>query len=283
MAMNRLAADHRRVLAGLRLRRFAAAATLWSAATAHAADATLDVALWSKYVFRGQVYTDDPVLQPSLTLAGPSGLSFNTWLNFDLTDANSTPDRDTRGRPTEADVTLSWTPAEGVWTPEVGVTAYLISEPPGAAGTTADAWAGLRFDPAELVEGAAAVLPAVSARVWYEFLDIDDLYAALGADRVWELAEGLTLSLSASVGYGRRPYNEYFFGGDDPEAPVVDRGGWNDVTVVAELAWTIGEGVTAGLMGQYTALLDDMIRAAARSRYGGDEWWLGGARVSWEF
>ena len=48
-------------------------------------DAALDYN--SKYVWRGILVTDDPVLQPSITFAF-KGFSLNIWANMDLTDVN---------------------------------------------------------------------------------------------------------------------------------------------------------------------------------------------------
>ncbi|MBI4800069.1 MAG: hypothetical protein HY794_15340, partial [Desulfarculus sp.] len=45
----------------------------------------LTVPYYSKYLSRGALTVDDPVLQPGLTVAA-HGFSFNVWGNYNLTD-----------------------------------------------------------------------------------------------------------------------------------------------------------------------------------------------------
>jgi hypothetical protein len=54
-----------------------------SDAKAWSVDLTLPY--YSKYISRGAITVDDPVLQPGMTVAG-YGFSFNVWGNYNLTD-----------------------------------------------------------------------------------------------------------------------------------------------------------------------------------------------------
>lgn len=56
-----------------------------------AAEVRYEVRLLSHYVWRGITLTDDPVLQPSVTIGHENGLSFAVWGNADLGDDNDTP------------------------------------------------------------------------------------------------------------------------------------------------------------------------------------------------
>lgn len=269
------------------VRLFAAAAWL-AAGPVWAADATLEAAVWSKYLFRGQVFSDGPVFQPSLTLTAPAGFSFNTWLNVDLDDANASPDNDTRWYATEVDVTAAWTPtAAPAWlTPRVGATAYVVSEPREAAGSTAEIWAELRCDPSASDKGRGGIWPTLFGGVYGEVLEYDGAYACVGLEKNLSPAEPLTLFLAATIGYGGRRYNRFFFslaGTESAETPTVDRGCWNDATARAELSWRIGPSVSVAAMGLYQVLVEDPVRAAARVKYGDYEWWVVGLKVVWAF
>ena len=70
-------------------------------------DLEAELPLYSKYVWRGMVNTDDYVLQPSLAV-GLFGFKLGVWGNYELTDVNSTDLLDTKGEFNEVDYTLSW-------------------------------------------------------------------------------------------------------------------------------------------------------------------------------
>jgi hypothetical protein len=63
----------------------------------------LDVPVLSAYVWRGQVLVDDPVVQPTFTVA-KGGFSINWWGNFNLDDNATGDDFEF----SEHDITLSY-------------------------------------------------------------------------------------------------------------------------------------------------------------------------------
>lgn len=265
-----------------------AAVVGWTA-VAQAAEATLEASVWSKYIWRGQVYTDDPVLQPSIDVATDFGLGFNAWMNLDLTDVNSTPDDDTQGYPTEIDFTVYYgLPLEGLLQAEVGAATYVVSEPTGGNGTTADCYLKLSLDPAAAGDSWAAALPTPTVAAYYEFLEINDFYFSFGLEKAVDLTEKLSLAVGATIGYGLKDYNSYFFdaSGDVAEGAAyetVDTDAFNDVNVSAELAWQASETLTLSLLGQYTALVEDPVKSSAEILFGDDSWFIGGVKASWTF
>ncbi|MCX7820003.1 MAG: hypothetical protein N2652_12485 [Kiritimatiellae bacterium] len=239
----------------------------------------VETAFWSKYLFRGQIYTDGPVLQPALTLSAGDAWSVTTWMNVDLSDANSVAGREARGRPTEVDVIGLWSP-QLRWPirPSLGCATYVVSMPTAAAGTTAELMAALRWDPPEW---CARWAPSLSATLWHEVLEYDDAYLELAAERHLPLVAGLELLWRTTVGYGGGDYHAFFFTphGTPPEA-VPDRRGWSDFAATAELGRPLGPRWRAALMLQYQMLLEHTVRSAAHERYGGAEWWVWGVKVS---
>ncbi len=190
-------------------------------------------------------------------------------MNVDLDDANRVA-----GRPTETDVTLRWAPADaGLLQPYLGLATYVVSLPREAASTSAELVAGLRGEPPE--EGLARWLPALEVSLWYEVLEYDDLFVELAADRVIPLGGGAELTVRVTAGWAGGDYHEYFFG--------TDHAGWSDASFTAELGRSLGARWRVALMTQYQTLLSHSIRSASRTRHGEADWWLWGAKVSFEF
>ena len=265
------------------------AAMLAGVTVAQAAEATLDASVWSKYIWRGQVYTDDPVLQPSLDVSTDFGLGFNAWMNMDLTDVNSTPEDDTKGYPNEIDFTVYYgLPLEGVLQAEIGAATYVISEPTGFNGTTADCFLKLSLDPGAAGDSWIAGLPTPTVAAYYEFLEIDDFYFSFGLEKSVDLAEKISFTLGATIGYGLKDYNSFFFDATDvvAEGDVYEgaaQDAFNDVNVNAELAWQVTEKVSLSLLAQYTALVEDPVQSSAELLFGDDSWFIGGVKASWAF
>ena len=85
-----------------------------------AADASVDAALLSAYVWRGQVINNEMVLQPAFTAASEWGLRLNAWANMDLTDKV-----DQKGEINEIDLLAAYSPKiEGPVSFEIGLAEY---------------------------------------------------------------------------------------------------------------------------------------------------------------
>lgn len=69
----------------------AALVALFLSSRAGGVEVRYEMRLLSHYVWRGITLTDDPVLQPSVTIDHENGLSFAAWGNVDLGDDNDTP------------------------------------------------------------------------------------------------------------------------------------------------------------------------------------------------
>jgi uncharacterized protein (TIGR02001 family) len=232
---------------------------------AGAAEASVDVGVLSKYVWRGQVLNDETVAQPSISLQAESGLYVNTWGNVDLTDQTVDADgNDASGEFTELDLTVSYIPKlEGPVAVEIGVIQYTF---PFSGGATREAYAIL---------GAGDLPLAPELAVYYDFDDIEGAYVSLGGSHSFELAEGLTLDLAGSVGYGTSDYNEGYFG--------LDESALNDVTLTAGLGYALTEKVSLKASVQYMVLPDDDLADAAEETFGDDSAVVAGVTASYGF
>ncbi|MBP7830150.1 MAG: TorF family putative porin [Kiritimatiellae bacterium] len=236
-----------------------------------AAEAELGLGVLSHYVWRGQVLNDEPVFQPSLTVSGPCGLSFNTWANMDLTD-----NLDNQGEFNEVDLTVSYSRDLGETASlEVGIVDYVLktAENTGELFLTAE----------------ADVLLAPSVTLFYDFDEVEDFYAqvAIGHSLAF-MEEKLSLDLGASLGFGGADYNEYYFSfspeeGEEGDAIVNDSAALNDLNLSAGLTYALSE--TCSLAGtlQYVMLLDGDIEDAAEAVYGEKDAVYGGVTLSRAF
>lgn len=189
---------------------FAAAALAWPLQAARAADVSLDVPVVSKYVWRGIEANKEAVLQPSLTVGLPYGLSFNLWGNMDLTGYGETAGYGNRsGEFTELDLTGSGTYGLGPVALTGGIISYVF---PGVGATTHEIF----------LSAAADVLAKPSLAVYSDVDEVKGSYFLLSVSHSLDL--GLpplkSVDLSVSAGYGSGSYNRFYFGLD--EASPVD-------------------------------------------------------------
>ena len=204
--------------------------------------------IFSHYVWRGFIVTDDPVLQPSVTLSA-YGFSFNVWGSIDLTDLNEDPGEDYRLQ--EIDYTLSYgfSPMEGLDL-EAGVIHYTF---PGVRDED-----GNNVDPTSEVYGSVAlsmvpyVVPSITA--YYDFDAVDGWYLSASLDSEFSLTEKLTLGLGAALGYGDRDYNTGYW--------EVESSGLNDLNLSASLSYQVNDSFSVGVSAGYMVLVGSDVKDA---------------------
>jgi uncharacterized protein (TIGR02001 family) len=215
----------------------------------------------SKYVWRGQLLNDDPVVQPSLTLA-LGGFSLNLWGSIDTTDwAGDGEEWNIQ----EIDYTLSYgfTPYDGLDL-EVGWIRYDF---PGT---------GLDSTHEVYVSATASNLPLSPAlTAYYDYDEVDGFYLTAGLSHEFELREDLTLGLEAAVGFGDSDYNLAYFGVDDTAL--------SDVALTVTLGYAINEHVSVSGYVRYTEILDSTLEKAADAIYGDSDNLTAGVNVTVAF
>ncbi|MBN2331658.1 MAG: MipA/OmpV family protein [Deltaproteobacteria bacterium] len=205
----------------------------------------------SKYIWRGLEVNEEFVLQPSLT-AGYGGFSFNIWGNMDLTSFGEdecvyTSGCDDRsGQFTEIDLTMDYTHSWDAFTLGVGIIAYEFPN-----------WEASEDTHEFYVSGAVDTLLQPSLTIYYDFDEVEGLYASFGIGHSFAINEKLALDLSASVGYADGDYNEAYFGVDDS--------GFVDLSVGVSLAIPVGDMVTITPMLSYTSLINSDLRDAVEA------------------
>jgi uncharacterized protein (TIGR02001 family) len=216
-----------------------------------------DVTVASKYVWRGLRLTDDPVLQPSLTVDYKS-LNLNVWGNTDLTDANGTP-----GEMNELDYTLSYSFVVNKVNLTLGVIQYTFPH--------------TDFEPTTEIYGSAGLdmLLSPTVNVYYDSDEVGGVYGPVGISHSFALREvrGISpsLDLSGSIGYATSNWNEGYYG--------VDSAGLVDLALTAGLAIPFDEHLSIGPYVSFSQVIDSDLRDAVEK----DQTTSFGATLSYAF
>jgi hypothetical protein len=225
---------------------------------AGAADATLQADVLSAYVWRGQVYNDEIVVQPSLTAETDFGLSFNVWGNFNATDRFSP---ETEREFAEVDLNVAYSRKVSFVTLGIGYYEYLYTHQTALDDVTSNAVpvAGTRevYACAELED----IILAPALTVYYDFDEVEGFYASLGISHTFDLTTELSIDLSASIGAADAEYNNAYFG--------INEDALNDGNVKAAVSYALTESLDLSGYVQYTKLLDSDIEDAAEAEDSG--------------
>jgi len=227
-------------------------------------EVTAEAALMSSYVWRGQVYNNDFVLQPQLTIE-QYGVSFNIWGNYDLGKNYAGVSSDF----SELDLSLAYALPIDIneMAFDVGVINYTF--PNTVAESTTEIFAS-----ATVLSWKDYVIPSVTL-----FGDIDEAngtYFLFDIVAPYEISEYLAVEGGISAGYGNTSYNDYYFGGNQDA-------GWNDYNFYANASYVIQEGLTVSANVTYTMLEGGAIEDAANAIYEAKQKVWGGINIAYDF
>ena len=208
--------------------------------------ADFDLTFNTKYVWRGILLVDDPVLQPSANF-NYGGFTFNVWGNFETTDVNDygEPHGSGKNKFTEIDLTAEYAFTLGDFSIPVGVIHYLF--PNTGVDATTELYAGVSYD--------WIVSPSLT---FYQ--DVDEAhgqYILAGLDfshdfPAFNKLVSAGIGLSAGVAYASSDYNEFYFG--------VDEAAFSDWNIGLTLPVAIGKYLTVTPAVTYTALIDSKLK-----------------------
>ena len=160
--------------------------------------ASADVAILSKYVWRGQELSRDSiVIQPSMTISY-KGFSGNLWGNLDTDQYKSDEDNNWN----ETDFTLSYGKEFGMLSAELGYIYYSLD----ACEDTQEFYVSLGLD----------TILSPSFTVYKDIDSYHHYYFILGISHAFEVTEKVSLELSGSV--------SYLLSKDDDDYPEIDDG-----------------------------------------------------------
>jgi len=194
-----------------------------------------DVGLASKYIWRGQLLTNAPSLQPSVTV-GIGGFSFNVWGTMDLSSVNEgdglfipeNPDAPAggnhnglNGKFSEVDYTFSYAHSFEKVSIDVGTITYAFPQRAASLATTTELYLSTSLDTAPLA-------PSLTL-----YIDIDETSGSGGSTGVYfALAAGHSFAvdhpvltgvdLSFSLGFANSGFSEFSYGASDSGAHDVN-------------------------------------------------------------
>ncbi|MEN7972908.1 MAG: hypothetical protein ABFR47_03640 [Verrucomicrobiota bacterium] len=232
---------------------------------------TLEAALVSSHVWRGQVQNNDFVFQPQIT-ASQYGVSINVWANMDLGESFN----GTQGDISEIDLSLAYTLPLNINQVafDVGLVNYHFagnSDPAVATPSTTELF--LRGTILSWKDYVVPVIPSVTF-----FGDVDQVegtYILFDVAFPYEISEYLSVEGGFSAGYGNTSYNDYYWG-----APL--DAGWNDYNFYAGASYEIMEGLTAAVNLQYS-MVEGAIADEAAAAYEDDQKFFGGVNIAYDF
>ena len=198
----------------------------------------LDVAFYSRYVWRGIVFTKGPVFQPGFTL-GYGGLSANIWGNLDLNDVNGN-----NGEFNEVDYTLDYSFDADKFSFSVGGIVYEFPNIGDSSATTTEVYASASLD----------VLLSPSMTLYIDVDEVEGLYWTIGIGHSFPLPHDLSLDCSATFGFGSANNNEGYFGVNDAS--------FTDVAVTFEVPIQVTDRFSITPAVSYTGILNDDLRDA---------------------
>lgn len=228
----------------------------------HSADAiegSAELGWFSQHVFRGEVLSDRAALFPEVEVSTGFGLRAGLFGVLDLT-----ADRGRRHAFSEVAGVLAYAlPPAGPVRTEIGYAPTYFPDADDTAEHEAFLYAALDLP----------LTPALSA-----YVDIEDAsaaYASLGIGRAWPVARDVELDLGLSLGAATAAYNRDVY--------EVDRTALNDLTLTAELSFTITEYLTLSVTGRAMRLPDGEVRRGARETQSDDRAVAGGFTVRGRF
>lgn len=230
-------------------------------------EVSVEAALVTAHVWRGQVYNNDLAIQPQLTIEH-AGVSFNIWGNYDLGKNYAGIDYDF----SEIDISLAYTLPVNLddVTFDIGVIGYNYP----ANGTFATKSTTELFGSATLLTFQDYVIPSVT--LFGDIDEADGVYFLFDIAAPYEVSDVLAVEAGISAGWGNTSYNDYYWGVGQDE-------GFNDFNLYGSASYEILENLTASASVTYTWLSGGSIRNAAKVIYESDSKLWGGVNIAYDF
>lgn len=197
-----------------------------------AQDLSLDLTYASMYVWRGAVFAEDGVFQPSFS-GGMGNLSVNLWGNMDLTDENGT----TR-QMNEWDYTVDYSTAFDCIGVSGGIIGYTFPNS-GGPGTT-EFYLGASYD----------IVGAPSITIYRDVEAVNATYVSIAGGLSIPVAGITVLDVNGALGSGSAAMNRALYGNGASGA------GLSDVLVGLSVPVTFTEMFTITPSLMLTSILD---------------------------
>ena len=229
----------------------------------------------SDYMWRGTICNGNPVWQPSVTLGYDTGdygaFSANIWQSYDLTHkrGTATNSRQACGLQ-EIDYTLSYSITLSDFALEAGHIFYTFPKNNGSSDQ--DLYASIAYNNDIITPSAAAYWNYNSAHG----ADPSAVYFTFGLSHEFAPVDKLTITPSASLGFGDNAWSEYVTG--------VDAGTeLTDSTIGVSAAYALTDNFSIGAQINYTWIPSHTLRRLDYMGCGKDQLVWGGVNATFSF
>ncbi|MDP3980775.1 MAG: MltA-interacting MipA family protein [Chlamydiota bacterium] len=220
---------------------------LLNTTSVQAAEVTAGADFNSAYVWRGITFNDGFVFQPYVDVSA-NGFGINIWGNMDIEDYDGAVDG---GEFSEVDITLSYQIPIELFDLSVGYIEYVF--PSTTSKQTREIYVSASYDFSEFVKGISAGFD-----VYYDFGEVDDVYANLNAAYEFSPMENLTLTFGVAFGLAGQNVSHG------------TTGGFHDVNVSLGGSYAVTENISVNAQVAYTDSLDtDVLPEQDINVYGG--------------
>ena len=239
-----------------------------------ATEATLEVALASSYVWRGQVLNNDASVQSQITLA-QYGFSVNMWSNYDIGSNKDGVQSDM----SEFDFSFAYSLPVDVNEMAIDVGLINYNYPDNGTDLQDNNPSTTELFLSATILSFSDFVPSVTF-----FGDIEEangVYALFDVFVPYDLSEFVSLAAGYSAGWGSTSYNDHYWTVD---GKGTFDGDWSDHNFYVTAGYEVTEGVTAAATLNYMVLNGNSFRTGASAAgYEADEKVWGSLNVAYDF
>lgn len=242
-------------------------------------EATLEVALASSYVWRGQVLNNDAVIQPQITLA-QYGFSLNMWMNYDIGSNRNGVQRDV----SEFDFSIAYSLPMDINQMAIDVGLVNYNFPANGTYNTDGLTEGNKstteaYLSATFLSFKDLFIPSVT--LFGDFEEVEGTYVLFDVFVPYELSEYVGLAAGVTAGYGNTKYNDVYWTADGTGD---FEGEFSDYSLYATASYEVSDRLTAGVTLNYSMLNGDSFKNGAKAAgYEADDKVWGSLNVAYDF
>ena len=242
-------------------------------------EATLEVALASSYVWRGQVLNNDAVIQPQITLA-QYGFSLNMWMNYDIGSNRNGVQRDV----SEFDFSIAYSLPMDINQMAIDVGLVNYNFPANGTYNTDGLTEGNKstteaYLSATFLSFKDLFIPSVT--LFGDFEEVEGTYVLFDVFVPYELSEYVGLAAGVTAGYGNTKYNDVYWTADGTGD---FEGEFSDYSLYATASYEVSDRLTAGMTLNYSMLNGDSFKNGAKAAgYEADDKVWGSLNVAYDF
>ena len=225
-----------------------------------AASVDTDIGVYSKYIWRGQVLDDQPVVQGGVTVSSTNGFYANVWGNYSLNDGYT----GVYGL-NEVDYTVGYGGSVDALDYDFGYIYY--SFPNTTLPSTSEIYAGVALN-------NLPVTPSVYA--YYDIDEANGFYVIGDLNYGKDLSEALSMEAGVSVAWASANFNQFYYGKTGSSL--------SDTQLYTGLSYALSETLSLSASLSYSFYPDSSAGAASDATFdGSSDNVYGGVSLAYSF